>query len=192
MLTIWVPTVLNPMVSWRVTICCSSIFRVGGKRRGGRTFSGATGRIWLVFSWAGWWSVCSYLLPGPLCNYKLRKKNAFSEISWHRQIRWPLCSSRSGSMYLTVWTIKTIFSRSLILCIMGRIGMTEIILILLVVVLLFGGRKIPELMKGLGQGLKAVSYTHLLAAAGLWSAYSFNNSWWASSSSGGGKGVLQG
>ncbi len=32
--------------------------------------------------------------------------------------------------------------------------MTEIILILLVVVLLFGGRKIPELMKGLGQGLK--------------------------------------
>ncbi len=37
---------------------------------------------------------------------------------------------------------------------MGRIGSTEIILILLVVVLLFGGRKIPELMKGLGQGLK--------------------------------------
>ncbi len=32
--------------------------------------------------------------------------------------------------------------------------MTEIILILLVVVLLFGGRKIPELMKGLGQGIK--------------------------------------
>ena len=34
------------------------------------------------------------------------------------------------------------------------IGVTEIILILLVVVLLFGGRKIPELMKGLGQGMK--------------------------------------
>jgi len=33
-------------------------------------------------------------------------------------------------------------------------GPTEIIVILLVVVLLFGGRKIPELMKGLGQGLK--------------------------------------
>jgi len=32
--------------------------------------------------------------------------------------------------------------------------MTEIILILLVVVLLFGGRKIPELMKGIGQGMK--------------------------------------
>ena len=30
----------------------------------------------------------------------------------------------------------------------------EIILILAVVLLLFGGRKIPELMKGLGQGIK--------------------------------------
>jgi len=37
---------------------------------------------------------------------------------------------------------------------MGKIGLTEIILILLVVVLLFGGRKIPELMKGIGQGRK--------------------------------------
>jgi sec-independent protein translocase protein TatA len=37
---------------------------------------------------------------------------------------------------------------------MGKIGLTEIILILLVVVLLFGGRKIPELMKGIGQGMK--------------------------------------
>jgi sec-independent protein translocase protein TatA len=37
---------------------------------------------------------------------------------------------------------------------MGDIGFTEILLILLVVVLLFGGRKIPELMKGIGQGMK--------------------------------------
>jgi sec-independent protein translocase protein TatA len=37
---------------------------------------------------------------------------------------------------------------------MGNFGATEIILILVVVVLLFGGRKIPELMKGLGQGMK--------------------------------------
>jgi len=37
---------------------------------------------------------------------------------------------------------------------MGNFGATEIILILLVIVLLFGGRKIPELMKGLGQGLR--------------------------------------
>lgn len=33
-------------------------------------------------------------------------------------------------------------------------GPFEIILLGLVVVLLFGGRKIPELMKGLGQGMK--------------------------------------
>jgi len=37
---------------------------------------------------------------------------------------------------------------------MGNFGATEIILILLVVVLLFGARKIPELMKGIGQGVR--------------------------------------
>jgi sec-independent protein translocase protein TatA len=37
---------------------------------------------------------------------------------------------------------------------MGKIGLTEILLVLVVVVLLFGGRKIPELMKGIGQGMK--------------------------------------
>ena len=37
---------------------------------------------------------------------------------------------------------------------MGPIGATEIILIALVFVLLFGAKKIPELMRGLGSGLK--------------------------------------
>ena len=37
---------------------------------------------------------------------------------------------------------------------MGNLGATEILLILLVIVLLFGGKKIPELMKGIGQGMK--------------------------------------
>jgi sec-independent protein translocase protein TatA len=37
---------------------------------------------------------------------------------------------------------------------MGNFGATEIMLIIVVVVLLFGGRKIPELMKGIGQGMK--------------------------------------
>ena len=36
-----------------------------------------------------------------------------------------------------------------------RIGMTEIIIIALIVLLLFGGKKIPELMKGLGKGVKS-------------------------------------
>jgi len=36
----------------------------------------------------------------------------------------------------------------------GRFGITEILLILLIVLIFFGGRKIPELMKGLGKGVK--------------------------------------
>ena len=35
------------------------------------------------------------------------------------------------------------------------IGYTEIILIALIILLLFGGRKIPELMRGLGKGVKS-------------------------------------
>jgi sec-independent protein translocase protein TatA len=34
------------------------------------------------------------------------------------------------------------------------LGPTEIIIILIIVLLLFGGRKIPELMRGLGKGIK--------------------------------------
>ena len=35
------------------------------------------------------------------------------------------------------------------------LGTPEIILIVLLVLLLFGGRKIPELMRGLGKGVKS-------------------------------------
>ncbi|MBQ7791840.1 MAG: twin-arginine translocase TatA/TatE family subunit [Rikenellaceae bacterium] len=35
------------------------------------------------------------------------------------------------------------------------LGTTEIVLIVLAVVLLFGGKKIPELMKGVGQGVRS-------------------------------------
>lgn len=35
------------------------------------------------------------------------------------------------------------------------IGTTEIIVVLLVVLLLFGGKKIPELMNGIGKGVKS-------------------------------------
>ncbi|PWB18627.1 twin-arginine translocase TatA/TatE family subunit [Flavobacterium sp. HTF] len=37
---------------------------------------------------------------------------------------------------------------------MGRLGLTEILVIVGIVILLFGGKKIPELMKGLGSGIK--------------------------------------
>ena len=36
-----------------------------------------------------------------------------------------------------------------------RLGGWEILIIALVVLLLFGGKKIPELMKGLGKGVKS-------------------------------------
>ncbi|MBR2298843.1 MAG: twin-arginine translocase TatA/TatE family subunit [Bacteroidales bacterium] len=38
---------------------------------------------------------------------------------------------------------------------LGSIGMTEIIVIALIVLLFFGGKKIPELMKGIGKGVKS-------------------------------------
>ena len=36
----------------------------------------------------------------------------------------------------------------------GMIGAPQVIIILVIVLLLFGGKKIPELMKGLGKGVK--------------------------------------
>ncbi len=37
---------------------------------------------------------------------------------------------------------------------LGIIGGQEILIILVIVLVLFGGRKIPELMRGLGKGVK--------------------------------------
>ena len=37
---------------------------------------------------------------------------------------------------------------------LGVLGTNEIIIILVIVLLLFGGRKIPELMRGLGRGVR--------------------------------------
>ena len=38
---------------------------------------------------------------------------------------------------------------------LGNFGAGEIVIVALVVLLLFGGKKIPELMKGLGKGVKS-------------------------------------
>ncbi len=37
---------------------------------------------------------------------------------------------------------------------LGNLGTGEIVIIAIVILLLFGGKKIPELMKGLGKGVK--------------------------------------
>lgn len=44
---------------------------------------------------------------------------------------------------------------SLIPLFLGGLRGSEIIIIALVILLLFGGRKIPELMRGLGKGVKS-------------------------------------
>ncbi|MBQ7449463.1 MAG: twin-arginine translocase TatA/TatE family subunit [Paludibacteraceae bacterium] len=36
-----------------------------------------------------------------------------------------------------------------------NIGITEIIIVALIILLLFGGKKIPELMRGLGKGVRS-------------------------------------
>lgn len=38
---------------------------------------------------------------------------------------------------------------------LGGVGIQELLLIALVILLFFGGRKIPELMKGLGKGVRS-------------------------------------
>jgi len=41
-----------------------------------------------------------------------------------------------------------------VLGLLGGLGTPEIIIILVIILLMFGGKKIPELMKGLGRGVK--------------------------------------
>ncbi|MCP4552584.1 MAG: twin-arginine translocase TatA/TatE family subunit [Bacteroidetes bacterium] len=43
---------------------------------------------------------------------------------------------------------------TLLTILLGMIGPWQIIIIALCVILLFGGKKIPEMMKGVGQGIK--------------------------------------
>lgn len=53
-------------------------------------------------------------------------------------------------MYFLKLEIFSIMNTSLI----GMPGPSELIWILIIVLVLFGGKKIPELMKGLGQGIR--------------------------------------
>jgi sec-independent protein translocase protein TatA len=38
---------------------------------------------------------------------------------------------------------------------LGQIGLWQVVVIALIILLLFGGKKIPEFMKGLGKGVKS-------------------------------------
>jgi sec-independent protein translocase protein TatA len=43
---------------------------------------------------------------------------------------------------------------SILLGFLGGLGGSEVILIVAIILLMFGGRKIPELMRGLGKGIR--------------------------------------
>ncbi|MBR6432631.1 MAG: twin-arginine translocase TatA/TatE family subunit, partial [Muribaculaceae bacterium] len=42
-----------------------------------------------------------------------------------------------------------------ILLLFGNLGTTELIIIVFIILLLFGAKKIPELMKGIGKGVRS-------------------------------------
>ena len=75
-------------------------------------------------------------------------------------IKLPLCWQflklfhLTNPSYLCNSSKKTIMNLYVLLGFLGGMGAPEIIVILVIVLLLFGGKKIPELMKGLGQGIK--------------------------------------
>ena len=52
-----------------------------------------------------------------------------------------------------IYKINTIYMNTLLF--LGGIGWQEIVIIALVVLLLFGGKKIPELMRGIGSGVRS-------------------------------------
>ena len=56
---------------------------------------------------------------------------------------------------ITININKKIKNMTQHLMFIGNLGTGEIIIIALIVLLLFGGKKIPELMKGIGKGVKS-------------------------------------
>ncbi len=59
------------------------------------------------------------------------------------------------STYVHQLTINTLSIMLLQIPLLGIIGMQEVLIIAVVVLVLFGGKKIPELMRGLGSGVKS-------------------------------------
>ncbi len=49
----------------------------------------------------------------------------------------------------------TLFILGGLMAFLGSLGTQEVVIIVFVILLLFGGKKIPELMRGLGKGVKS-------------------------------------
>jgi sec-independent protein translocase protein TatA len=63
--------------------------------------------------------------------------------------------SRYGREILSLnFNLMTMLQINVKPVLLGVLGTQEIIIILVIVLLLFGGRKIPELMRGLGRGVR--------------------------------------
>lgn len=68
-----------------------------------------------------------------------------------------LCSAGGVSPVVGMSATFPIFNLQIMtntLLFLSQLGATEFLLIFLVVVLLFGGKKIPELMRGIGKGIR--------------------------------------
>lgn len=57
-------------------------------------------------------------------------------------------------MFLIIRTFAQLKKNSMSILFLGNLGAPEIILIIAVVLIFFGGKKIPELMRGLGNGIR--------------------------------------
>ncbi len=57
-------------------------------------------------------------------------------------------------MFSIIHTFAGLISNSMSILFLGNLGAPEIILIIAVVLIFFGGKKIPELMRGLGNGIR--------------------------------------
>lgn len=68
-----------------------------------------------------------------------------------------ICADKKQSIFLCKNQIQTIILQNYMnttLLLMG-IGAQELLFIILILLILFGGKKIPELMKGIGKGVKS-------------------------------------
>ena len=70
-------------------------------------------------------------------------------------MKFGICKKKTLSLHFNSTKVLTIKPNKMNqLLFLGNLGMPEIVIIAIIVLLLFGGKKIPELMKGIGKGIK--------------------------------------